>query len=450
VNGQWQVHYGYYQNYGGYSSERSDGKIADRTLFRMRLRTQVQFIASETLSSLLNFEIGDLTYGENWGRLDADGVAVKVKHAYIDWTIPGTQIKTRQGIQGLRLPWVAHGNMVMDADVAGVTLSTQFTPEVGLTVFWARPYDADRMGTPLHNGVGDRSYFDEMDMFGVMLPIKTQAVRLTPWAMLALIGKDSGYYGAGNGYASVQSSPNDGGGAGRGRGLARPDKVDKQTYGWWAGTTFELPLINPFFVKIDLITGGLSTGDSYSDTWGYYGGFDIGYKFGWGSPSVIGWYSSGDKDRDDRGTLPIVSDDNGFLISRYGFSNNRWRSVDCAVSAAGLGMWGLGLRVADVSFLPNLKHTPQVLFFRGTNEGDAKATVRHPAGPFYTGNIWGSKAAYMMTSDSGWEFSLENEYKVNENFTIGLDFSYVTLKMGPQNRDTNDTFAAMLGFQYAF
>ncbi len=444
VNGQWQFAYGYYHNYSLYSSKKSDSHV-DPLMFRFRLRTQVQFIASETLSSMLNFELDDhyfgRTAGASGGGLDADSrEVIKLKHAYLDWILPGTQIKTRQGIQGLRLPWVVAGNPVMDADVAGITVSANFTPEVGITAFWARPFDA-------LTGEANQNLYDEMDMFGVMVPIKTQALRMTPWAMGALIGRNSGYYDLG-----TTELANKGGGASRGRGFIG-GTPDSQGYGWWVGTTLELPILDPFFVKLDAMVGGLATGSEDSNTWGYFVSTDIGYKFSWGTPSFIGWYSSGDKARDDRNTMPIISDDNGFFMTSYGMQGKYSRGLDGALSVNGLGMWGIGAQIKDVSFVQNLKHLFRVMYMRGTNEGDAGYTPKTAtSGYLYQGGQTGvgAHSAYMMTSDSAWEFNIRNTYRVNENLELGLDLNYISLDTGPQHFTTQDTFGILLGVNYSF
>ena len=440
VNGQWQFSFGYYSR-NNLMENSETGDHEDRTRFRQRMRTQVRFIADENLSALLNFEIGDLTWGGNdGGGLDADGKAVKVKHAYLDWTLPQTGIQTRIGVQGLRLPWIVAGNPVMDADVAGITVATQLTPELGLTVFYARPYD-DTVGD---SGQTDgKNRYDEMDIAGFMLPVKMAYVNATPWAMGAMIGKDSSYFGSRGTGAVTGGSGNY---SGRGRALVNPGDVDSDVYGYWFGTTFELPFIDPFFVKIDAMAGGLETGDDDSDSFGYFIAADMGYKFSFGRLSLLGWYSSGDDGKDDRGIMPIISDDNGFKMTSYGLQGKRWRNYDGAFSINGLGMWGIGVQMADVSFIDDLKHTARFMYMRGTNSGDSLEGVGR-------GNKSSYKNGYFLTSDAAYEINLLNEYKVNKNLTVALDFAYAWLDLGEQRTNKDDTegsFAAMLGIQYSF
>ncbi|CAK7052757.1 MAG: hypothetical protein DELT_03020 [Desulfovibrio sp.] len=307
---------------------------------------------------------------------------------------------------------------------------------------------------------------DDMDIFGVMLPIKTDVVRATPWAILALIGKDSDYFttekvskrfnavtgkyemdplnGVGHTAGAYTTA-----GSGRGRGFINPDKVDSTVWAWWAGSTFELPILDPFFVKIDAMMGGIETGDDDSDSFGYLVSADIGYKFSFGALSAIGWYASGDKDKDERGIMPMISSDGGFKPTRYGSAGTTGRSWDRLITENGLGMWGIGLQLANVSFVENLTHTARVMYMGGTNEGDSvdRRTVRSAAKDSLFGN------SFLMSSDRAWEINLLNEYKVSQNLKLGLDFAYVWLDLGDHWVDKDDTegsLATMLSLTYSF
>ena len=442
VGGQFWFHYGYYSN-NLLVEKDATGRHADRTVARQRVRTQIQFIADENLSALLNLEAnmhwGNTTGGSTnntHGGLDADNATFVIKRAHLDWTIPGTQVKTRMGMQGIAMPAVVAGNPVMNADVAGISVSTQFTPEVGLTVYWARPYDRTYYDAAQNDG---KNNMDEMDMFGFMLPIKTDVVRATPWGMFAFIGNDSDFYTTSYNYNRGQRAPN-------------TDRMDSSTYGWWLGTTFELPVLDPFFVKLDAMMGGLETGESDHDTFGWMVAADIGYKFSWGALSAIGFYSSGDDDEDDLGQLPIVSEDGGFTLTRYALGGTYARSYDGMLSRSAQGLWGLGLKVADVSFVENLKHTFIAIYYGGTNEGDSWANNRGiGSGPK------GFQARFsghsLMTSDHAWELNLLNNYKVSQNLMIDVDFAYLDLDLGDHWDNKNDTkgsFATMIGVTYSF
>ena len=456
VNGQWWFQYGYYSN-NTLTKNSDTGKHSDRIRARQRIRTQIQFIADENLKALVNLE-----HNSNWGSksgsaygaIDADNGDFRVKHAYLDWTIPNTQTQIRMGMQGIRAPWVNFGNPVLDADVAGVTVSNQLTPELGLTVFWARPFDSNYYdGTTQANG---KNSMDDMDIFGVMLPIKTDVVRATPWGIVALIGRDADYWGSAAGTAANPAGVGHTAGAyttagsGRGRALKGDKDLDSTSFAWWAGTTFELPILDPFFVKIDAMMGGIDTGtDKYDVDLGYLVSADIGYKFSFGALSAIGWYASGDDDKDDRGIMPMISSDGGFKPTRYGSAGTSARSWDRVITENGLGMWGIGLQLANVSFIDDLSHTARVVYMGGTNKGDSvdRRSVRGAAKDSLFGN------SFLMSSDRAWEVNLLNEYKVSQNLKLQLDLAYAWLDLGDHWTDSDDTegsFAAMLGVTYSF
>ena len=84
-----------------------------------RFRTQIDFIASESLKGVAAFEIGDTYWGQgggaSWGSgssagggaggaMGADGVSIEVRRMYIDWLVPQTELQVRMGIQGFAMP----------------------------------------------------------------------------------------------------------------------------------------------------------------------------------------------------------------------------------------------------------------------------------------------------------------------------------------------------------
>ena len=113
----------------------------DKFTATQRLRTQIDVIASESLKGVLFLEMGD----QNWGRADqgaslgTDGKIIKVRYSYVDWVIPQTDAKVRMGLQNFSLPGFISNNPILGggaADGAGITLSGQFTENVGASLFW--------------------------------------------------------------------------------------------------------------------------------------------------------------------------------------------------------------------------------------------------------------------------------------------------------------------------
>ena len=139
-----------------------------------RLRTQIDVIASESLKGVVFFEIGHQNWGEaaSGGQLGTDGKnVVKVRYSYVDWVIPQTDAKVRMGLQPFGVPTFAVPMAVLDTDGAGITVSGQFTENVGAALFWLRPYNeySDRMtdGGNMH---------DAMDVVGLTVPLTFDGV----------------------------------------------------------------------------------------------------------------------------------------------------------------------------------------------------------------------------------------------------------------------------------
>lgn len=457
VKGNWHFSYGYFGNWSMYESDDANPSRINNNLdpfqARMRARTQIDFIASETLSATLHFEIGVMNYGQAGGyQLDTDGINVKTKWAALDWTIPQTKTHIRMGLHRMGLPSMVMGdNFVYVADSAGIAINQEITPQVGLTAFWARPYDTAV--------TGDSKNYDEMDMFALMLPIKTDVIRVTPWAAAAVIGKNSGYNNAAAAAALGLDLSENRNVIHRGR-FVPADARDDRSVAWWAGLSFELPVLDPFIFKFDGMYGRQNNdsavigGTEYDfDQRGYFLAAQLGYKFDWGTASIIGWYGSGDNNEatDGYGTIPVVSTDGGFGPGIHAFGGNRFLQRDGGIGNTGAGTWGVGVAFDNMSFVPNLTHGFRAFMFRGTNKADRVQGSNY----LYSANGYDAgHQAYMISSDFGFGAAWTNTYKFNANFLMGLDFGYTHLDLsnqrGDAQRETEDMYAAILSFGYSF
>lgn len=79
VKGVWQFNF----EWSDRTFMKNDGQ--DTFLAQQRLRTQVDFIASENLKGVVFFEIGHTNWGQGGGAFGTDGKDVKVRYSYIDW-----------------------------------------------------------------------------------------------------------------------------------------------------------------------------------------------------------------------------------------------------------------------------------------------------------------------------------------------------------------------------
>ena len=456
VKGEWDFAFGWAVNSNFYNN-RGEHRDDDNFFARQRIRTQINFISSEYLQGVLMFEIGDIDWGRDdngkngpgsGGGLDADGVNVETKRAYLDWMIPNTEVSVRMGIQGVSLP-MANGytNPVFSADVAGIVVNTPITDMIGVTAFWMRPFNQY-----LNDGAG-RSLNDEMDMFGLTLPVAGDGWSVTPWGMYSLIGSASGYYE----YISQRDENT----------IGAYDR-DTSTRAWWAGLSVDIEVLDPLTFGFDAMYGHLAkkklglydedgdqTGEEEFGTRGWFFESALNYKLDWGTPGIFGWYATGDSysgaKEGQLGRMPVVGVDDGFAPTSFGFPGTYSIGSDTVVSLTGVGTWGVGVQIADMSFIEDLSHTLRVAYYQGTNDSD----VIKKLGNGSSGDIplSGYETLYLTTKDHAWEVNFDHQYEVYDNLTAVVELGYINLHLDSDTwteHKTDDAWKAQVLFQYHF
>ncbi len=464
VKGEWDFAFGWAVN-SNFHNNREGYRDDDNFIARQRIRTQINFISSEYLQGVLMFEIGDINWGQDdggkngpgsGGGLDADGVNVETKRAYLDWLIPNTEISVRMGIQGVSLP-MANGycNPVFSADVAGIAVNTPITDMIGITAFWLRPFNWNLNDTNDPWGRGDHEN-DEMDMFGLTLPVTGDGWSVTPWGMYSRIGNASGYYTY---LADVTGHPMYVG--------PGPRDYSSGANAWWAGLSTQVDVWDPLTFGFDVMYGSLSKADigianpaknNFTSDFGTRGWFveaALNYKLDWGTPGIFGWYSTGDDYSDVKngqfGRIPVVGVDDGFGPTSMGFPGGFNIGTDTTISLTGVGTWGVGLQLAEMSFVEDLSHTLRVAYYQGTNDNDVVGKWGN--GKDFLVPHTGGETLYLTTKDHAWEVNFDHQYQVYDNLTAVLELGYINLHLDDdtwQDHKTDDAWKAQVLFQYRF
>ena len=441
AKGQWimSFDYGMHGNFGESKAKNNSGfgKHEDEFEARQRVRLQLDAVASEALSGTVFFEMGDQIWGQDstGGALGADGRVVELKRAYIDWMVPQTDLKVRMGIQGLALPsFTTNASQIFDDDVAAVSLNYQFNENVGLTAFWARPYN-DNYGYKYNSTTGDnKNYMDNMDMFAVLLPLTFDGVKVTPWVMYAAMGpgmfNDGGTKLNGNAWDRAAS--------GMISGAFGYDNVDTYGNAFWAGVTGEVTYWDPFRIAWDVNYGSAAYENEKMNREGWLASLLLEYKLDWGTPGLYGWYSTGDDSNPRNGSerMPVVSANGNNGFSNFAFNGNPYIAREGVLGTNMTGTWGIGARLKDVSFLEDLKHTLRVNFMGGTNAPKMAKYMRTGENGYASIDKRGVRDVYhtdfydpmyLTTEDHALEVGLTNTYKMYDNFTIMLDAAYIAL-----------------------
>ena len=484
AKGQWLVGFGL-----GNAQLKSGNGVQKKDLFgaTQRFRIQLDAIASENLSGRVWFEIGNQNWGEsgnNGAALGADGrTVIKVKNAFIDWIVPETDLKLRMGIQNVTLPNAAGGSTVIGAtDVAGITGSYQFNDMVGLTAFWYRPANDNFQGSNDRNGNPrfDQHYLDNMDLFGLALPVTLDGFEVTHWIMYGMLGRNTfqtAFNTADGDLArTLMANPGDQG--------FRGNEDYAYSSMFWGGLPIKVTAWDPLNLEFEFNYGYVQ-GFGDSDVTNFKTGLNkraddrregwlvkalVEYKMDWGVPGIFGWYASGDDGDVKNGSerMPSIKA-NGRFTSFMGAAGTDW--WDNGMSKGSFnekktsyaGTWGVGLQVRDMSFLEDLKHTFRVAYWGGTNDCDMVKYFQFSDGWYSGSNQNNYEGPYLVRGDGLVEFNLDNTYKIYENLTMNFDLGYIvnfidrdnwkrggSWAIANNNFSKHDAWKAQLTFNYSF
>ena len=372
-----------------------DGANDEAALQRMRFG--LTMAASENLSAYFQFQVGT----EHWGTSDdtnghKNGATFRTRQLYLDWAIPGTDVKVRMGRQALSLPADAFGgNGVLCAGWGvrdGVVVASPVTDWLGLSAMWVRTAYKDH---EVDKADLDTNYSD--DFYAVVADAKFDGVTAS-------------VYGA---YATID--------AGDQAGAAGPSAMANNLYAyvpgkaWWAGFTSTFTMFDPFTFKLSAAYGSFEAdhGNEKADQDGWNVQAKASYKTAFGTPVLGAFYFSGD-DKDEAGIMPSFAGYFTPTLTYHDASNGLVGGV-CAYMPA--GNWGVQAGIEDVSFLQGLSHNFHVTYMQGTNDPDT--TVKR------TDSNGNGNYLYLTEDDSLVSFDLLNKYELYKNLNVYLEASYI-------------------------
>ena len=121
-------------------------------------------------------------------------------------------------------------------------------------------------------------------------------------------------------------------------------------------------------------------------------------------------------------------------------------------------MWGIGIQVADMSFVEDLTHTIRFVYMQGTN--DDKIVKRAGSRAFVDSIVYDGDY-YLTKEDQAFEINFDHKYQIYENLAAVLELGYIKFDLDKstwKNYDgefgrghkTDDAWKAQLSFQYKF
>ncbi len=350
------------------------------------------------------------TSGASRSTADMNG-ATGHEPAFVDFFIPHANLNLRVGKQLHTLP-AALGSHNLDTFGYSVAASAPITDIAGVTVAWVRAADENIDQTGQSN------------LFYTLFPLTFEGFQINPFGAYGMKSSDFA------GMSDAESS-----------------EV------WYAGINFSANLLDPF-----MITGDFNYGESSKDgikggaARGWMAALAVEYNMELFTPILFAFYESGEYDNsfvsDNAGkVMPNQGTGDMWGISSFGFNGSQYRGdnrsgfshlqLDAAGSA--IGKWGLGLHVSDITFIDQLSHVLQVVYYQGASHKD-------------------NRDFYLFTAqNSAWEANFNTFYQMYENLAALLELGYMRVNLsygddgiaGEDSMD-DDAWKAAAGVRFRF
>jgi hypothetical protein len=382
----------------------SDDLSEETYAISMRARTWFDFTTSGGVKAVLGTEIGDARFGEP-GALDlgGDNETLEVKHLYVQFPWPNTDLTFSAGLQGFALPGY-FSSPILDDDVAGLVVSTPFSETVSLTLAWLRPYDLEHAQDGTGSGLfGETS--DEFDIVAALAPITLNGAIITPYALYAFIGQD---------FADQELD------------LPGPSSGDHSA--WWIGGNVALTLFDPLTISADFIYGvaEFKLITETIDQAGWYLDLAISYPWRALTTELFFIYASGDDAGGDDGRMPSVSPD--FVATSFFFNGSPLGSGFEFKDPASVGLWAIGIRVKDITLVDKLTHTVTIMYVQGTSDADAEFSSPLSnafSRAFLLAPGDGQGPLFFTKDDSFLELNVDSTYQMHEHLQGIVEFGYI-------------------------
>lgn len=438
ASGQLVVQFGILDNYvqGGKKFSKAEG---EHFWARQRMRPQIEFIASENLKGVFQFQFGIAHWGDKAAgtQLDATSASFKTRQAYIDWKGLDSRLQTRLGMQLFTTPHAVAGTSVLNAPVAGVLVNYAFNDDVSLGLLWARPY----LNTA-SVGLKDNA----MDLFALLADLDYGAARLQPYFIYGRIGADSGIANKWKNTApGANANP-----------LGSPRQAsDRHSNLYLAALSAKLHPSDDLTVNFDGIFSYLKNEADNSKGYldrarGWFVALGLDYGLEIGTLGGIAWYGSGN-DRDDYkegrlGELVTISrNHSGFKPTRFGTSGTYAMGDGSLLSGTGAGTYGAGLHLKDFSLLENLSHTARAYHIGGTNDNEMYKEGQSRL-------VFGD-GLVLLKKDRGLELNLDTRWDLYPGFMVLLELGFIHMdwhKGGERGFSERNVYNAQILFDYKF
>jgi hypothetical protein len=400
-------------NSGAYTGAGTQTEDRFQIWERFRLRTD--FVANEAVKFRLGIKVEDV-WGHGTFTAANPTTSVYVYQAFLQFKLPGCAAEVTAGLQDFSLPANSFfsDSVIFGGDrAAALVLNVPVVPDTfSIVAAYARLLDKNRTYDTTTTQVAD-----ELDAYVLALPITVQGFKATPYAAIAVAGRDANYFTAGSyGPNSTDADSL----LSAGTFLTPAGMRNAQNAYWWAGGSFEVTALDPVKFYADVIYGAGNENDRkkdrrqgwFIDLGAEYTGFDVV------TPQVFGWWSTGEDSSTRNGSERMPS-----ILSNWGPGNNflfdssQELSKDSNLGVNPIGSMGLGAALDNITFMEKLTHRLSFIYLRGNNSAKA---IR------FLNTYMGSNPYFTMGRDLTYDENIisvgfDTKYQIYENLAAVLE-----------------------------
>lgn len=347
------------QNYTGWNATGT--QTADTLNLWQRMRLHADFVAGEHLAFRLGLRVNNQTWGHGTLTAANPSPAIEPYQAYLQFSVPETDITVTAGYQPLSLPHTAvfYDSVVLgtdsgNSDAAALVVNAPLLADhLSVTAGYARLVDTNRTYDTTTTQVGD-----ELDFAFLTLPITVSGVHLTPWGAVGILGRAADLPDAmGNSLRAAGSF------------VTPTGFAENQNAALWTGFTLTAELPAAFKLYADA---------AYGDAWaadrercrrrGWFADAALEYTgFTAFAPQLLAWYGSGENSglSDGSERLPAIT-------TLWGPRGSFLFNADQLLTQASMnttpqGSTGVVLNFDHISLLPRLTSLVAFSYATGTN-----------------------------------------------------------------------------------
>lgn len=367
-------------NYTGWT--KTGDKTEDSFEIWQRYRLRADFEANKSVYFRLGLRIIDI-WGAGTYTAANPAAAILVDVAYLQFKVPDTEVQVIAGYQYVGLPQndIYNGSVIYSDLMAALTVQAQLIPDtLSVIAGYGRLFDANRTYDNTTTQVSD-----EFDAYFLALPLTVKGFKATPWASLAVAGRNANYaYKNTADFAELGNSFNNAlFSAASAANMTEPTGLghwkNAQNPYFWAGGSFEVSALDPLWFYADVVYGeGAMQDTKAAKRHGWMVDFAAQYTgLSFMTPQVFAFWSTGED-----GSTRNGSERMPYLRSSWGpgksflFECGQDLPRDTTTYTTPVGIYGVGASLTNISFVEKLSNNLTFVYVRGNNSPRALRQAR--------------------------------------------------------------------------